>query len=129
MTELTPEQAKELGAELRALRAKYQAQNPKLTLAGWIEQLGSCGYRYLQAEKGELNVPKEGDWPEQHWKAEYDALFERGQIREPATLRGKIIQCLYIGGIAGSFGLACIAADTILKHVSESINRIVDAAA
>ena len=119
MTELTPEQAKLLGADLVSLREKYQTLNPKLTLAGWIEQLGSHGYRYLRAEGGEANLPLFSEPEKSYLQADYDALFENGQLKEPTTLRAKIIQCLFIGCVVDNFALACTAADTILKHIRE----------
>lgn len=120
--ELTKEQAVEIGRDLEALRLKYQAKFPALTIAGWTEQVGSTGFRWLRAEKGELNIPQPGEGRIED-SAEYKAMFDGHGLREQAPLRTKILQCLYIGCCINRFGLAVTATNTIMQHIAESKER------
>lgn len=102
---------------------KYKAKFPNLTLAGWIEQLGSCGRKYLAAESGELNLPIAEDAEDPRNCDKYRALFtedHRLKDQSDLTLRQKILACLFIGGCVHGFGLAKTATDTIMGHIADA---------
>ena len=117
MREINPTQAAMIGDDLRRLREKWQVEIPKLTLAGWVEQIGAYGYKYLKAEHGEINQPPGGEDCTGH--PDFKLLFDGTRLRDyhEMDLRGKILSILFIGACIPNFQLAVTATDSILRTI------------
>ena len=124
MIEINPTQAAMIGDDLKRLREKWQAEVPKLTLAGWIEQIGAYGHKYLKAESGEINQPPDGEDCTSH--PDFNVLFDGPRLRDhrEMDLRGKILSILFIGACIPNFQLAVTATDSILRAMEVAHDRL-----